>query len=392
MINYIFGSVEICAGDINAVSLLAKNNIRCSRIKNENSNVYISIPLYSLKKASLLLKESNIEFNILRILGLPNSFIKLRFRYGLILGMLIFIVVVYFGGRYIWSFQITGNSYVSDELILKTLNDLGCGVGTRIDDVNFDTLHNNFLIQCQDISWISVNMDGVIANVEVKEVKRAATENYDKANIVAGENGQIELITLISGRPQVEIGDVVKEGDLLISGVESYREGENTFYRNADGQVLARVNRIIRAQVNDYKKVRIKTGNFQERKRIKMFNLNVNLFRKCRNSYDEYDIIAENRQLILFGVIELPVWINSERIYEVYDETLKLSEKELEAEAIKVYNSLLKDATKDCQLVSISTNRNFENGVYTIESNIYCITDIAERLIYEMIPDVQKED
>lgn len=392
MINYIFGSVEICISNINAVSLLAKNNVRCSRLKNEDNQIYITVPLYSLNKVRHLLKEANISFNTFRVRGLPNLLNKIKYRYGLILGLLIFIFVVCLSGRYIWSFHITGNSYVNDDVILRTLNDLGCGIGTKIDDINFDKLHNDFLIQCQDISWISVNMDGVVANVEVKEVKRGASEVSDHANIVAGENGQIELITLISGRPQVSIGDVVKKGELLISGVESYREGEKTFYRNAEGQVLARVNRIIKAQVNENKKVRVKTGNFQERKSIKMFNFNVNLFRKCGNSYNEYDIITENSQLILFGLIELPVWINSERIYEVRDKTLKLSKTELEAEAVKVYNSLLKDATSDCDLVSISTKHNMENGVYTIESSIYCVTDISERLTYEMIPDVQKED
>ena len=392
MINYILGSVEICIDSLKAISCLTNSNVRCSRIKSINERIYFEISLYNIEKVKKILTDEGFFYKIIKYKGLPKLFFKLYKRIGILVGITIFLVLVYYSSRHIWSIDVIGNSVVTDEEIICMLESLGCGVGSKIDDIDFDELHNRFLIECKDISWISVNMDGVKANVEVKEVKRGKKEHTGNANIVASEDGQIELITLIKGKTQVEIGDVVKSGDILISGVESYREGENTFYRNADGCVMAKVNRIIKAQVNEKKNLKTKTGNYEKRISLKIFNLNINLFGKGGNRYEECDIITENRQLVLFGVVELPVWINTESIYEVNNEIVKLSEDELEAEAIKVYKSLLYEASKDSELISISTKRFLENGIYTIESNIYCITDIAERVPYEIISEDQKED
>lgn len=392
MINYIFGSVEICVNNINSISRLVKNNIRCSEIRKNDNKLYFNIPLYSLKKTCKILNDESVEYRIIKIKGIPGFLNRFKTRYGLYLGVIVFFVLISISGKYIWSFRVTGNSYVSDKEIISLLTDLGCGIGTKIDTIEFAKLHNRFLIECPDIAWISVNMDGVIADVEIREVKRENPEGTGYANIVASEDGQIEMITIVNGKSQVEIGDVVRKGDLLISGVESYREGENTYYENAEGCVFARVNKEIKVQVNNQKKSNVRTGNYIERKSLKIFNLNINLFGNGGNHYDKYDIITENRQLVLFDTVVLPVWVNREKIYEVDDTIITLSKNEVEAEASKIYNILLRDATQDCELVSIVTSRNFENGVLTIESNLYCTTDIAERVAYDILPYDQKED
>jgi len=392
MINYILGSVKLCVKNSKAIGLLAGRNISCTNVCSDAVGISFYIPLYSLGKARNILNGNNIEFEICGYYGLPKFIRYFRCRWGVIVGTAVFLFSISLSGDYIWSFNIKGNNSVSDDIILGVLDDLGCGIGSKIKAINFDELHNKFLIECNDIAWISVNMDGVVANVEVMEVKRSSKDENDNTNIVASENGQIELITIVNGKAQVEIGDVVKKGDLLISGVESYREGESTFYRNANGSVLARVNRIIKAEVNGQKKQRVQTGNFNERKTLKIFDLNINLFRKGGNLYDEYDIITENRQIVLFNAIELPIWINIERIYEIRSEVITLSDTELEAEAVRVYKNLLAEVSKDAELVSVKTKRYTDNGFYTIESNIYCITDIAEIAPYEIISEGQKED
>ncbi|MBR6650706.1 MAG: sporulation protein YqfD, partial [Clostridia bacterium] len=215
MIDYIFGYVEIETHRIEAVSLLAQNNIRCSEIRKDNEKIVINVPLYSLRKVRKLLNENDFFFEIIKMKGIPSLFINCRTQYGMLFGITIFLAMIIFSGKYIWSFQVSGNSYISDEEIIGILDDLGCGVGTKINDIDFDKLHNRFLMECKDISWISVNMDGVIAKVEVLEVNRGKVDTEGFANIVASESGQIERITLVKGKPQVEIGDVVKKGELL---------------------------------------------------------------------------------------------------------------------------------------------------------------------------------
>ena len=380
MLGYLLGTaiLETKAYEMYLINVLALNGIQCYEINKNENTVSFRVYLYSLNKVKRIFEDYDTELNIVKICGVPSLFYRYRKRYFLLFGAFISAFIILISQRYIWSFDIAGNSTVTDEEVLSVLDDLGCRVGAKIDDIDFDMLHNNFLLRVKDVAWISVNMDGTKANVEIREVKRGTDKAPGIHNVVASEDGQVELISVYEGKAQVQIGDIVHKGDLLISGAETYRE-EDMYYSGADGSVMAVVNRRFSVEVPTVESVKEKTGNFIERKKIKFFSFYVNLFVNSSISYAKYDTMKECRQMVLFDVVELPVWIETEVIYEYVDGSIELSSEEACAKALKQYREVLSEYAENSQLLSSVYSHSFENGVYVIDCSLYCLTDIAER-------------
>ncbi len=384
MLNWIFGTITVLT-DERGLNLAAKDDIQCTDIIFNDQGVSFRISLHTYLRLKTLFEKNDIEYKTVDFQGLPLLVYNFRKRIGLILGIAIFFILITISQKYIWSFNIIGNDRVTENEIIDILTELGCGVGTEIKGIEFDMLHNDFLIKCEDISWISVNVVGTTANVEVTEVKRGEKDSGQDSNIIAAEDGQINLITVERGKSQVKIGDVVKKGDILISGVETYREGEKTYFVHAEGEVLATVNRTFSVEVNNIEQNKVYTGEEKNKYTVKFFGFSLNLFSNSGILYDKYDTIIKNRQLILFDAVKLPIWIESTEFCEYTEEQKDLAEEEVKAIAIREYREKINEMTKDSELISISTSHIFENGVYRIDCNLYCIADIAANMPFTIV-------
>ena len=243
--------------------------------------------------------------------GLPDIFRRYKKRWGIAVGFLIFVFLVAVSGGRIWCVEISGNSRVADEEIIELLDELGCGVGDTYKNIEFAKLHNAFLLRCKDIAWISVNMDGTHAHVEVREtLADQAKEDNQNYNVVAGEDGQIEQIAAYEGKPQIAIGDTVRKGELLLSGVISYGE-TGLRYENAAGEVYAKVIRDFVVEVPLQTEKKIYTGHSTAKKSLVFFQFKSNLFFNSEIPYDSYDTTHRNRQLHLFDTVALPIWLGT---------------------------------------------------------------------------------
>ena len=382
MLSYILGTVRLRCRSSECLNILVRENVQCSDIQYKCDAVEFTLDLFSYFRAKRYLGEAETACERIAIKGIPSYIIRYRKRWGLALGIIIFSVVSLISGRYIWSFEVKGNSTVPDAEIIELLGELGCSVGTRISGIDFDMLHNDFLLRSDDISWISVNMDGTKANVEVREVKKGKSKVDEQNNIVAREDGQIHLVTVAEGKSQVAIGDVVRKGDLLISGVSTYREGEKNYFGAASGNVYAVVNRRINVKVDSIRKVKGYTGEETANNVLKIFGFSVNLFINSSIQYANYDTIVENRQIVLFDTVSLPLWIERRVSREYVENEAELSETEARVIAVKEYRDKLNEIAEDCELLSIECAHSFENGVYEIDCNLYCIADIAESVPY----------
>ena len=388
MLNYFLGTVRIWLESSDSLNYLVKENIQCTDIEYMDNCIEFTVNLYNYRKVKRILERIGFVFKIKAVRGLPSYIIRYRKRWGIAAGALIFCIVSFVSSRYIWSFEITGNNTVADYEIISLLSELGCSVGSKISEIDFDMLHNDFLVKSDNISWISVNMDGTKAKVEVREAKKGSTDTSEKCNIIAKEDGQIDLITVVDGKAQVAIGDVVRKGDILISGVSTYREGEKNYYENADGAVFAVVNRSLFVEIEKEVEIKNYTGNKKENNVLKFFGFSINLFTNSRIQYPKYDTIVENRQIVLFDSIYLPVWIEK-TIYSEYEvKKTELTESDARIKGIKEYRDRLAEITRNAELISIETEHSYEDGVYRIDCNLYCIADIAESAPFS----IDKED
>ena len=254
-------------------------------------------------------REQGIARTCERVDGLFAIVWHLRRRVGLVAGMLCAVLLIVMSGMFVWDVSIVGNASLSEQEIEALLEECGFGVGSYLPDVRTRELENRVLIATDRLSWISVNLDGTVARVQVIE-RIAADEKTPSrpANLVAARDGQIELVMLYRGEGTVKIGQAVKKGELLASGVLG-NETEGLRITRAAGEVLARTEHEICVEIPltyeeksaAEEKILSATLNF--------FNFSLKIFKSTGNDGGQCDIIEKEKELASFGPRPLPVFV-----------------------------------------------------------------------------------
>ena len=279
----------------------------------------------------------------------------------------------------VWDVEVTGNEKFDDEQIVRMLADYGFGVGSFFKEIDFDVLQNEFLLTTDEIAWISVNMVGTVAHVQVRENlggSQPGDGSAGVANVIAKEDGQITEVQIRAGKAAVVINDVVRKGDLLISGVIAIGE-DGLRYEYASGSVLATVNRQITVEIPKNGLQKVYTGEEFVRKSIIFFGKEIKLFGKSSIDNPTYDTIMSEKSFSLPDGVILPVRIREEidRVYVM--EPRSLTDSEAYIEAMRQYREQIDALLGEAEIVSAEINHYADEDVYRITARLVCISDIA---------------
>lgn len=374
--SYIAGSVKLSFRNEYAPQVFGFLNHReipfeKSKILGDHTELYV--PLIRKKSLSVIKNICTFE-----TCGLPALILKYRKRWGIAVGTILFLLITYISGRVIWTLNITGNCNISDEYIREVLSRVGCREGAVINQLDFAKINNAFLAESEGIAWISVNIDGTHANVELREtMKGSSPDNGSIFNIVAAEDGQIERLAQIEGKPQVSINDVVKEGDILVSGAIVYHENLLR-YESACGSIYAYVTRDFQVEVPFRYKKKVYTGRKIDDKSAVFFKNNINLFTNYGIPYKFYDTIYEEKNLFIFGET-LPLGISKISYREYTEKNIELTIEQARNEAIEKYRNKLTETLGKDELLEKTVSVKSDNDKITIKCSLYCLADIAEQ-------------
>ena len=187
-----------------------------------------------------VLTRTDAALTVVRTEGAPEVWRQYRRRYVLLAAALLLAAVLALGSTHIWAFQVTGNDTVPTETILRTLEKHGVALGAR-SRIDQEALRNQVLLELPDVVWLTVNMRGCTAHVQVVERQRPPHLYADGeiANVVAARDGLVTRIQALDGQAQVMAGSTVTAGQVLISGVVDSDQRGYRLLRGM-GQVWAR--------------------------------------------------------------------------------------------------------------------------------------------------------
>jgi len=160
--------------------------------------------------------------SVVRREGAPYFLARFRHRQALVTGLVVCGLGLFLGSFFIWDFRVEGNETVPTETILRSLEQNGVSIGTFGLSLDGEDLRNHVLLEIPQLSWITVNVSGCRANVQVREraVKPPLLDETTPANVVARRAGLVLEVRALEGVKCVLPGTAVTEGQLLISGVE----------------------------------------------------------------------------------------------------------------------------------------------------------------------------
>ena len=308
-----------------------------------------------------------------------------RQRYGLFISLILTCVLAVISSGLVWDVRISGNERLPDYVIENALSNVGFGVGTSWRSIDKNLIESELLIEREDIAWISVNRRGTVAYVEVIESENVG--NREDAgplysNIVADRDGVVEEITVQSGVANVKIGDVVKKGDVLISGVVENESG--TAFCRAQGYVRAESVCDVVAFAERETVEKSVIGKSTSYIKLVLFNFSINIFKNYGNYENTCDIIEEIRGFALFDKYELPIRIEKAYAYEYTNQAYIRSDDEIIATAKQELDSKIYTVFKDADVLKLRTVGEFYDLGYRLTSRVVYSAEIGKESAIEI--------
>ncbi len=153
--------------------------------------------------------------------GLPFWTARAWRRKGLVLGAVCGAGIYWFLSGFCWGVTVTGTETLTRRQVLETAESCGVQVGARLNSFDPKDAALSLQNKLPQATWLSVNTDGCFVEVALQEVL-AAPEVVDEtewSNMVASRAGTILSINAERGRSEVDIGETVEPGQLLIAGL-----------------------------------------------------------------------------------------------------------------------------------------------------------------------------
>ena len=168
---------------------LVYRNLRI--VENEIS---MECSLYNACLLDRLCKDRGIYIQRKDIFGLPKIMSICKKRTGIILGLLLICAMIVVSQMYVWDIRVSGDMITDEFTVINELKNQNFHLGTYLPNVDIDMIENAVLINSPSISWISINLKGTVAYVEIRE-KESCQQNIkdnSPANLIASMDGLIE--------------------------------------------------------------------------------------------------------------------------------------------------------------------------------------------------------
>jgi len=367
--------------------------------KKDVSNLLLKLKLNSKigYDGSFVLKEKDyklfskfskkIPMEVSALLGLPGVFQEYKKRIGTALGFLFAFIMIILLSNTVWELRLDCETELDEtetDKILETLSNSGLNVGKLWWGVDENRVENSVLNESSDVSWISIYRKGTVAIVELSLKEKGDIPQNEEcySNVVAKTDAVIEEITVNKGVACVKPGDVVKCGDILISGI--YPEELGGGFCHAEGVVRGRVSMQISVEVSRIEELAYESEPVLLDRGLKLFDFHINIFKKYRNSQEECVIIEKEKPLIPIKQRSLPFSVVE--YYEIQRTTRKVEYTDTQMimlckERMQVS---LREALKDYDLIKLKTVGEFTDFGYRMDSTVVCSMSVSEDSLFNV--------
>ena len=305
------------------INAIRDSSIVCSWLGCKKDLYYGRVYTKDIPYLKQLAQDMEVEFLEKSRRGLFHFLGKYKKRYGIYIGVVIALTIWTILSNVVVTITIEGNENVSDSAILSCLQDMGLKKGAYIKDIDFKSCEYALRLNLDDIAWASIRHSRGRLVVSVNETVNKPTmlQQNIPCNLVSTKSARIVSVKVLNGQLMEVIGNGVKSGDLLISGIVK-NEKEVVRYVHAMGEVIGEYQESITLTqpLNDsYVTTSNSTNTYKE---LELFNLSIPLYigsKDIQSSYTttstEYAKLFGNTIPIGIKTIQANQYITVNKIY-----------------------------------------------------------------------------
>ncbi len=279
-------------------------------------------------------RRCGVRLRVMRRYGLPFRLTPYRKRPGMPLGFLMFCGTLYFLSLFIWSVKLPALSDDTGAKVAAALDDMGVSVGSLRSEVDGNRMSIELQLRVPELTWAGISTYGSSVTVEAKEYEpvAAAPVAGEPCNLVASRDGVILDIDYLRGEVEVQPGQPVVKGDLLVSGVVEHLDGSLQI-TEASCAVWARTTREMSCSMPFRQTVTRRTGRAITRHRVRLFGLELPLLAAIDTDGLYEREYSEKR--LTAGRMDLPFEVRTERCYELEEIPVVYTAEQAEELALK---------------------------------------------------------
>ncbi len=367
------------------MNLCRNNGIVLWDITPGNHDYIMKMSIKDFKRICPFVRKTRVKAVIINKVGLPFFMFKNRKRKTFFICIPVCILFLYCMTGFVWAFGFNGNVQLTDDMLYSFLEDNGVKIGTRISSINIEDLERKLREEYNYITWTSIKIKGTEFIVDINENDLTQTENvqssYTESNIASIADGKVISIITRSGIPKVKKGDEVKKGDVLVEGSVPIFDNDGNIisyeYCNADADIFLLHKHIVNKKLSRYYQYKNYTGREKQKKYIRIGDKYLST-QAGGIKYLKYDVLEEERQLLIFKDIYLPIFAGK----KTYREYVMIDALYSEDAAKSLLNRTLEEELKDLT----------EKGVQIIENNVKISGNSEYYLLQGYMMIVDKND
>lgn len=370
---YIKGYLLIKISGPNAYELINKSSfsktpIFCCRYVKGEVLGFITIENFKFLRKNK--RGVKCKVKILKKYGLPFIIARYKNRYGILLGVIIFFAFLQFMSGFIWNIDVEGNKKITDNEILTVCSKMGISEGTKKSKINTIYSAQQLLLKNENLAWCSLNIENCNLTVNVTEVKKKE-EGKKFSNLIASDDGVVEKIDVTSGNVLVKVGQEVKEGDVLVSGI--IEKADETLFVASKGKVFIKQTKEFTYKEKYVQEKMVLKGKDINVKYLTVFGIKIPV--TLRNVSKCKEIKKEQKPLKIFNK-KLPISIINLNYKEQEKAKLNFSEMEL---LEKIDIKCGKDIKKLDAVSAVENNvtANSSDGYLTVKKTFTIVRDVA---------------
>lgn len=360
------------------VNLMWKNGVHIKNLRKENiTTMIMEVNLRDYDKIEEIAKKTKTKIKIIKRRGFAFFLIKIKRRIALVLGIILFMGMLYYLSTFIWNIDISVDHNLSPYEIRQQLSSFGIKPGINKRNINVYDIEEKLIKNNENIMWVRARVEG--AKLKISATERQSPPNIiaegSPCNLVARKDGEVVRVYTKAGTPVVKKGDMIRKGQVLVKG-EQGKEGA-TYQVHAIGDVICRTfyEEIKQAKIDTVKRER--TGNKIENIYLNIKGKNIYL-KKSVNKFNKYDRIEDNK-----------LFIKKETYYEIKETTIHGDAKKIvDDTANELYSKICANLDKSVKIIDKIVN--YEAGdTYVVRVLVVAEENVA---LEEKIPEQQNQD
>jgi similar to stage IV sporulation protein len=324
------------------MNMAARKGIYMWDVERVPGGVAMRVSIKAFKSLGDCVLKTRCVVKIKEKSGLPFALHRYRKRKVLFLGTLVMVALVYYLSCFVWLIDVKGNSRVSRDQILEYCQSQGLQIGALKYKIDNKQLKTDIMGRFHDISWLDIRIKGTRAQISLVESmpKPVILDKSAPCDIVATKDGLVTSIITSAGQPKVKQNDVVKKGDVLVTGNVKAASDNGDVYTavHASSEVWAKMYTEIALEVPYEHEEKRYSGMEESRLSVLVFGFELKLPEK-EVPFVSYDKAVRRDQLKFGEDYPLPVILCKETFKEFSLVKLKRTPEQAKDLAEKMINA-----------------------------------------------------